>query len=68
MYTSAMRDIHPGIFSRPYVDDITSDITDANADTAVEIVGEMVAFTNRFADDLAFLPTMSRVVDSLLTP
>jgi hypothetical protein len=51
-----MKNIHPGIVSRPYVDDITSDITDPNAGIAVDIVGEMVAFTNRFAHDLAFEP------------
>ena len=56
MYTSAITDIHPGIVSRPYVDDITSDITDVSPDTAVEIVCEMVDFTNHFATDLAFVP------------
>ena len=55
MYTAAMSDIHPGIVSRPYVDDITTDITDADPGTAVEIVGEMVNFTNPFAGDLAFV-------------
>ena len=56
MYTSAISDIHPGIVSRPCVDDITTDITDVSPDIAVEIVSEMVDFTNRFATDLAFVP------------
>ena len=42
--------------SRPYVDDITSDITGADPALAVEIVGEMVAFTIMFAQDLALAP------------
>jgi hypothetical protein len=56
MYTSNMADIHPGIVSRPYVDDSTSDITDQCPETAVEIVSGTVDFTNRFAADMAFVP------------
>jgi hypothetical protein len=56
MYTAGMTDVHPGIVSRPYVDDITSDITDVSVEVAVEVVSEMVAFTSRFAEDLAFFP------------
>lgn len=53
-----MKRVHHGVVSRPYVDDISSDITDPEPALAVEIVGEMVEFTNMFARDLEFEPKL----------
>ena len=58
LYTSSLAKAHPAVVSRPYVDDITSDITTADPVLAHEVVAEMVRHTHAFARDFAFHPNL----------
>ncbi len=58
MYTKSLVDAVPNVSSRPYVDDITSDVTTGETEQACSAVEEMVAHTTRVATDLAFQPNL----------
>jgi len=58
MYTKSLVVAVPNVASRPYVDDITSDVTTGNVDEACSAVSAMVSHTMKFASDLAFKPNL----------
>ena len=58
MYTSTMEESTHSVKSRPYVDDITLDYTGPDPVVSVEVVSDMVRFTNKFAEDLGFIPNL----------
>ena len=50
----------PDVISRPYVDDIMSDVTTGEVDQACEAVATMVTHTTAFASDLAFQTNLGK--------
>jgi hypothetical protein len=60
MFTSTLEAAYPGVRSRPYVDDITSEVVTADTVAAVEIVTHMVDHTMDFARDMAFQPNAAK--------
>ena len=55
-YTSTLTNQHATVVSRPYVDNIKSDHTGNDVQTAVETVGAMCTLTAEFAADMRFMP------------
>ena len=58
MYTKSLVETVPNVASRPYVDDITSDVTTGDVEEACSAVASMVTHTMAFATDLAFQPNL----------
>jgi hypothetical protein len=58
MYTKSLVGAVPNVASRPYVDDITSDVTTGDVDESCAAVTAMVTHTMQFASDLAFKPNL----------
>jgi hypothetical protein len=60
MYTATKEGRAHSVKSRSYVDDTTSDYSGPHPEVSIEVVSDVVRFTDRFADDLGFKPNVAK--------